>query len=75
MKIKFSQFSSKYFNISCMLVLKTYYLPYEIIKFKVKGQGHFAVNHGGRRNPHFLSNFNVMISKLGGYIGFGMALS
>ena len=75
MKIKVPQFLSKSFNISCTLVLKTYYLPYEIIKVKVKGQGHFAVNHGGRRNPYFWSNFDVMISKLGGYIGCDIALS
>ena len=75
MKIKFPQFLSKSFNILCTLVLKTYHLPYGIIKVKVKGQGHFAVNHRGRRNPYFFSNFDLMISKLGGYIVCGMALS
>ena len=48
---------------------------HKILKVKVKGQGHFVVNHGGRRNTNFLSNFDRIVSKLHGNLVYGQALS
>ena len=56
-------------------VLLEYPLAHKKIKVKVKGQGHFLVNPGGRRNPRFLSNFDRIVSKLHGHVVHGQALS
>ena len=45
------------------------------VKVKIKGQGHYLVISGSRRNPYFFSSFDRINFILGGNVAYGQALS